>query len=348
MNLEYLHPLLVVIFLSLPADAGLLNLKKGLKKARTAHLDGINQLTDDEFIPVRQGLKTNRHGLITFNVPAETTKKKVTYAYIGLGPVPVKEMTKYALNLKTNLKYGFIANFSATFYHGKKPLSFSKIYAQGSADSPPMVESRSVFATPPGTDQMILWIGVGTGGKRLLYPGIHMTFAKIAIAATGKLVAHLNVAKNLLPIARFDKLKVGPVRFEECAFFAGPAKNRPLAKIVNKGNNVLQLKYKKGDYPYPLFKVAKGKYYGSLARFSCRVRGKGRVTPTIWWYRNHVGHYYDGAIPVILTRQWQQIEVFSYCRDASVVYASCAMICRSETVDMDIEKVSFKLIGTDN
>jgi hypothetical protein len=317
--------------LLLSVEAGSIDLTKGLDKARTSHLDGINQKTDDEFIPLKQGLKVDKTGLISFVVPGETAEKKVTYAYVGLGPVPVKEMTKYALKLKTNLKYGFIAIFSVTFYHGEKPLSFSKIYAQGSADSPPMAESRSVFATPPGTDRIVLWMGVGTGGKKLLYPGVHITFSEIALDECGKLFPYPESGKNLISVLK-------------TAFFAGPERIKPTAGIVD---NVLHIKYKKGDYPYPLFRIPEGKYYGSLAKFSCRMRGEGRITPTIWWYRKHVGHYYDGALPVVLSGKWQRIEVFSYCRDASVLYASCALICNSKKVDMDIDEVSFTITGTD-
>ncbi len=49
---------------------------------------------------------------------------------------------------------------------------------------------------------------------------------------------------------------------------------------------------------------------------------------------------------MVLSNKLQNIEVFSYCRDASVLYASCAIICRSEKVDIDIDKVSFTIVGT--
>lgn len=343
MPYRYLYFVLSFTCLLVSASADSIDLAKGLTKARTSHLDGINQKTDNEFIPFMEGLRKNKDGLISFVIPAETAKKKVIYAYTGLGPIPVKELTKYALKFKTNLKYGFIAIFSVTFYHDEKPISFSKIYAQGSADSPPMVESRSVFATPPGTNRIVLWIGVGTGGKRLLYPGVHMTFSEIALEECGKLFPSLDSNKNLLPVSGFENVK----KIEDCAFFAGPPKNKPFAEITKKDKNILHIRYKKGNYPYPLFRINDGKYYGSLAKFTCRIRGKGRVTPTIWWYRKHVGNYYDGALPIVLSSKWQKIEVFSYCRDASVLYASCAMICRSEKVDMDIDKVSFTIVGTD-
>ena len=85
MKYGYLYILPAFMGLLLSVEAGSIDLTKGLDKARTSHLDGINQKTDDEFIPLKQGLKVDKTGLISFVVPGKRRKRKLLTHMLGWG-----------------------------------------------------------------------------------------------------------------------------------------------------------------------------------------------------------------------------------------------------------------------
>ena len=298
MTYKYLHFISVFAGLLISAQADIINLKKGLTKARTSHLDGINQKVNDEFISISKGLKVDRDGLIRFTVPAETAKKKVTYAYIGAGADPCKGNGKIRFKAQNQLEVRLYRNFFQQLFTAKETRYPFRRYMLRALRIPRQWWKAGVCLRLL-REQMKWYYGLEREEAEKDYIREYIwTFSEISLEECAKLLPN-SKEKNLLPLSSFGKCKAGSVKSGDFAFFAGPSKNRPLAEIIKKEKNILNVKYRKGNYPYPLFRVPKGKYYGSLAKFTCRVRGRGRITPTIWWFRNHVGHYYDGAIPVV-------------------------------------------------
>jgi hypothetical protein len=213
------------------------------------------------------------------------------------------------------------------------------------------------FLAPSGVDEVVVWFTVsGWNGMKPvpLVPGPRgeiMSFADLALYDKGAVMIPQSLngfrGKNLLKVSNFEDETEGPFLPGADVFvYKNVDKdNGVTCEVVKRETKVLRLLNEKGRYQYPHFVSQDVSLYNAVLRFSFRARGKGTITPTIWWQRSGSGSQYDPYPPYELQTEWQTIIVESFCCDPTTVRAICAFMRGSDVVDMEIADVSLMLVG---
>lgn len=290
----------------------LMTLNQGIDKSSQLRPKNINPGTDNEFLDFSRAF-VKKDGKWIFTIPAEDAPGK--YHYVGFGPFPVQPQHRYSLIMESaNLSANFANIISITFLKGDTPIHFNCLGPKENND----------FGTPPDADRVVLWFGVSALTDKLT-PGPAVELKSLKVVDRGLLngtsdLTETRPGENLLPVSDFENEPSGEF-VNRKYFYPGNGidakKNKNVfAEIVSDGSNkCLHIVSGKNCYIYPYFISRKANLNNSTLVFTCRVKGKGKVMPGIWWWLKGVksawSYYHE--VTYELTDTWQNVCIWRAC-----------------------------------
>jgi hypothetical protein len=272
--------------------------------------------------------------------------------YTAFSPVAVDGMARYTLATRINLEQGGGSlHFSATFLKDGHPLRRERLLAiyrhPREKYTVRMIERAVDFATPQGADQMVLWLQIRRAGKGSL-KGKQAIFAPIQIRQVGPMNGTGSTRKligaNLLPAGDFGKASLGPKSLKAMGFWQGKGIR---GEIVDDDSRCLRIIMDKGGDKFVRFHTKPINFDNCWVEYSFRIKGKGKVTPGLWWHlRGNMWHYWhDHPKAVELNDQWQRVVVRQFCVDPSANYAACTFTVQSDEAEFFVDDVSLKILS---
>lgn len=325
------------------AEINILSSAKRIEKFIPGHPRNITNKA--EFLPASQGIIEAEGGMF-INIPLN--KSKGSFRYVGFGPFKLIPGSKYILSCGLQTKYFHNLLILATFFKAGD-LKHGKFVDLNNIASSSFMKINKEFIFPANADRMILWLGgQADRGKRLAAgPAVFIKNLKMQRQAplTAKLELKSIYGKNLLKIENFQSFSTGKVDFEAIQL-VNRTKKPYKAEIIDseKGIKALAVNYKKGDYPYVHFLGKTAPVFGNLVRFSCRIRGNGKISLGLWWHRKMIGTYYQHSKMITLSKQWQDISVVYACDEPLSDSAAGSITCRGNKVDFQISKINISII----
>ncbi|MBU4212900.1 MAG: hypothetical protein KKD33_09985, partial [Verrucomicrobia bacterium] len=320
----------------------LLTLNKGIAKSGKLRAENIDRSTDNEFLDYQRAF-VKKDGRVIFTIPAEDSPEK--YRYVGFGPLPVQPLHRYSLIMESaNLATNFINLASITFLKGDTRTHFNGV----------QYKARSDFGTPPDADRIVVWLGVSAWPNKLT-PGPKVEFKSLKVVDRGPLNGTPGLAErpgeNLLPVSDFENEPVGEF-VNRNYFYPGNGTNvksgkNIFAEIVADGSNkCLHIVKGKEGYIYPFLKTRTMNLNNCTLVFTCRMKGKGKIQPHIWWWLKGVkgtawSYYGEGSYD--LTGTWQTVRTWRSCVNDSD-YAACALAIQSPEADFYVDDLSLTII----
>ena len=328
------------------AAVDILALKQGIAQSSKLRAENIDRTTDNEFLDFSRGL-VPQAGRWVFTIPKEDSPEK--YRYVGLGPIPVLPLHRYALQIDaTNLTPDLKNLATITFLQGETRTHFNSVVYQAQSD----------FGTPPDADRIVVWLGVSAWPNKLL-PGPQVEFRSLKLADLGPLCGtpaaeSAKSGENLLPVSDFEAEPVGALA-NHPYFYAGSGpmaktSRNVMAEIVQLDSKCLHLVKGPDGYIYPFFKARPLNLNNCTLVFSCRMKGKGKIQPHIWWWQTGVkgtawSYYGEGAYE--LTDTWQTVRVWRACV-MDTDYSACAFAIQSPEADFYVDDLALTIIPAPN
>ncbi len=290
----------------------LMTLNQGINKSGKLRPTNIDHSTDNEFLDFSRAFVKKDEKWI-FTIPAEDSPAK--YHYVGFGPFPVQPLHRYSLIMESaNLSANFTNIVSITFLKGDTPIHFNCLGPKENND----------FGTPPDADRVVLWFGVSALTDKLT-PGPAVELKSLKVVERGPLngipgLTEARPGENLLPVSDFENESLGEF-VNRKYFYPGNGidakKNKNVfAEIVSDGaSKCLHIVTGKGSYVYPYFVSRKANLNNCTLVLTCRVKGKGKVMPGIWWWLKGVksawSYYHEFSYE--LTDTWQPVCIWRAC-----------------------------------
>jgi len=318
-----------------PMAVDILASNRGIAKSSKLRAENIDPSTDNEFLDFSQAF-VKKDGEWILTIPATDAPEK--YRYVGFGPMAVEPLHRYSLVMEsTNLATDFKNIARVTFLKGDTRTHFVSI---GYAPS-------SEFGTPPDADRMVVWLGV-SAWPNTVAPGPKVGFRSLKLADLGPMrgapiSGDAQPGENLLPVSDFESEPLGAFT-NRAYFYAG---HGVISEIVSGESKCLHLVKGAHDYVYPYFNSRKIDLNGCSLLFTCRIKGKGKVSPGIWWWLKGVKGtawaYYHGDC-YDLTDTWQTVRVWRACL-AATDFATCDFnLEKSPEVDLYVDDLSLTII----
>ena len=314
------------------------------------YMPGLPRQNDSakEFIPFSQAIKQVK-GSAIFVLPSPSAKpaEELNHRYAGFGPFPVKPNFRYVLSAGLELKYSCRMVFMATVYKEADP-QHGQYIQLASLENNSFCKFEQEFITSADTDRMIFWIFITPVNKNPMAAGPAAFISNFKIQEKGPVTATPDVqalyGKNLLKTEDFQSFQPGNPDYNALELY-NREQNGYQAKIVDCGEGLkaLRVVYANGNYPYVHFISNDAPLYGQSARFSCRIRGKGKIRLGIWWKREFMNFYYQHADFYTLTAQWQDISVSYGCAEPLTQNAGCGITCSGDNVEFEVSRVKFEL-----
>lgn len=335
-----------VCILAQAAGAGvevdLLQTGKGVESPTEYQAGNCDKTTVNEFVPYSAAF-TRQDQLTGFQIPPGAVPTK--YKYAGIGPVKVQPLEIYRLRFSPIKEgeggAGEELILSVTYLRNARPILFNHLYTHHLL--PGIVPTLEVgLCAPPEADAMIVWIG--WKGAEPMPPARKFLLTELRLVPDGPLIG--NAAgnffqnKNLLSVSDFDDLPLGPL--------ADPAArgifNCKNPKISATGSPSLHIVKTAADSPFPYFSAQPVSLFNCGVEFSCKVKGKGRVHPMIWWrLRGESWSYHAGQQEVELTDQWQTLRIWVPCLNPAQVSAAGSVAITSQEADLYIDDVCLRV-----
>jgi hypothetical protein len=325
------------------AEINALSSAKGIEKFIPGHPREINNKA--EFLPASQGIIKTKDGMF-INIPKN--KSGAGFRYIGLGPIKLIPGSKYILSCGLQTKYFHNLLILGTFFKSGD-LKHGKFVDLNNIASSAFVKMEKEFIVPPDTNRMILWLGVQPAKGRKLILGPVVFIKDLKITRQAPLVAQAELesvyGKNLLQVEDFKDFSPGKVDFDSMQL-VNRIKKPYKASIIEteKGIKALAVRYRKGYYPYVHFLGKKFEAFGNVLRFSCRIRGEGKISLSIWWHRKMIGTYYQHSKRITLNKQWQDISIVYACDEPLTDSAVASITCRDDKLDFEVSKVKLSIL----
>ena len=320
----------------------LLALNQGIAQTSKLRAENIDRTTDNEFLEFSRAFE-KKDGTLVFTIRAEDSPEK--YRYVGLGPIPVQPLHRYSLQIDaTNLTPELKNLATLTFLQGDKRTHFNSLTYQPQSD----------FGTPADADRVVVWLGVSNWPNKLA-PGPKVEFRSLKLADLGPLCGtpaaeSAKPGENLLPVSDFETEPLGA--FTNHPYFypgSGPAAKTSrsvTAEIVQSDSKGLHLVKGPDGYIYPYFKARPLNLNNCTLVFSCRIKGKGKIQPHIWWWQTGVkgtAWSYYGEAAYELTDSWQTVRIWRACV-TDTDYAACAFAIQSPDADFYVDDLSLTII----
>lgn len=319
----------------------LLSVKQGLSQPRPGEPENAGGDPADEFLPFDKGW-SNDGPMRLLVVPDSYRSTNSFYRYVGMGPIRVREKTRYRLLVENTKRYNCQISLSGTCYRGEERLGYITIGSEGMNSSPLLCRSEFSFITPTGTDHMLFWIGTSSaqlyGSSKPLAAGVHGVFHSLSLAEEKKLAT--GDRKSILALSNLESQSPGPFEPGAALFVSGQNISNRVQAEIGEGK-VIRLHFRPGNYLYPHFPSVyfpEGNLENRLVRFTCQIRGKGIVKPGLWWDRKHIGYFYSHESFIELSSEWRPIAIEAGCVNPTVVRTAAALSCLRGEVEMEIEK----------
>ena len=320
--------LLGVLFLSAEQPAvDILKLDQGIDKSSKMRPLNIDINTDGEFLDFQRAF-AKKGGNLIFTVPAEDAPEK--YRYAGLGPIPIQPLHRYTLFVESsNTSTNFTGINAVTILKGDAPAYFVILdYTHNDF----LACTAHEFQTPPEADRLVVWLGASAWPNQLA-PGPKVEFKSLKIIDRGAVdgIANPGAASpkdNLLPVSDFESEALGAFTNRSC-FYPGNGADAPkwknvFAEIVVNDSKCLHITKGTNGYIYPHFKSRGVNLNNSTVLFTFRIKGKGQVSPGIWWQPKEKGadfsYYHEGFY--YLTDTWQTVRAWRACTN-DTDFAAC-------------------------
>ncbi|MBL8992454.1 MAG: hypothetical protein JNM63_03885 [Spirochaetia bacterium] len=344
---KFILPIFGLTFLAfqwvsgLPTQLDLLSIKQGLSQPRPGEPENAGGDPADEFLPFDKGW-SNDGPMRLLVVPDSFRSTNSFYRYVGMGPIRVREKTRYRLLVENTKRYSCQISLSGTCYRDHEPNGFLLIGSEGLPASPLMFRSEFSFITPTGTDHMLFWIGTSSaqlyGPPKPIDTGVHGVFKTLSLLEEKKLAT--GEGKSILALSNLEFFSPGPFAPGAAQFVSGQNLSNRVQAEIGEGK-VIRLHFRPGNYLYPHFPSVhfpEGKLENRLVRFTCRIRGKGIVKPGLWWDRKHIGYFYSHESFVALGPEWHPVVIEAGCVDPTVVRAAATLSCLRGEVEMEIAR----------
>ena len=308
---------------------------KGINATVKYNADNIDTNTTREFLPFQRGF-TRQGDEWVFGVPQEDPP--ATYRYMGIGPIPVKELHRYTLDTEEiHYKTNGVILYCLSFFNGDAKVLFATQERSRTHD----------FGVPPGVNNAVVWIGVTSPNK--VEPGPQVGFKALKLIDRGLLDGTDDIrpllGRNLLSVSNFEECVIGPYT-NNADFRPGSGADRNFAEIVKEETQCLHISKSTNGYKYPYFNTQKLDLNNCAVVFTCRLKGKGKVSPMIWWHyptkKNFWSHYAGQAVE--LGDTWQTVSLWHYCTVSNMDHAAVSIAVGSPQAEIYVDDMSLKII----
>ena len=188
------------------------------------------------------------------------------------------------------------------------------------------VEYRKQFAVTPGCEQLIPALSVYSGGKT--GNPVELIIEELSITRVGKMNSASDSLKKVNFASDYDFSKHPVGDFNKITKGRGANVKKwsdVKAEIVNlNGEKVLHIVRTPENYIYPYLELAPftvdPRYY--FVKYTFKAKGKGTISPGLWWQRSHLSFDYYHGNAAVLTDDWQTITVIHPCMTPDVARAA--------------------------
>jgi hypothetical protein len=201
------------------------------------------------------------------------------------------------------------------------------------------------FCVPPDVDGLILWIGWVCNPRQKVAATAKIIISVLCLIPVGELTGNPQATAqghaNLLAVFDFEKLPLGAVSNPKALGIFTVTQ----PTIIQADTQCLRIVKRATDSPFPRFATAAIQLQNCGVEFSCKVKGRGRVHPMVWWgLPGDAWAYHANQREFELTDQWQEISIWRACNNPNQIHAAGSVAIISNEADIDLDDISLRIV----
>jgi hypothetical protein len=158
---------------------------------------------------------------------------------------------------------------------------------------------------------------------------------------SGNSQAAVHGNENVLSVFDFEEFPLGAVANpNDVGIFSATEPT-----IIQADTKCLRIVKRATDTPFPRFAKNVIPLLHCGVEFSCKVKGRGRVHPMLWWGRSDdTWAYHANQHEFELTDQWQEISIWRACLNPDQIHAAGSIAIVSKEADMCVDDVRLRIV----